>query len=187
MPKFPEHDDIIVHGVTPGNLLRVGSHGNIEDSGVSSIQVMAVDGDAVNGNVAKFDAYGQVLDSGIKSAEVTQLSAADQAKLANVLKQNDVLTTSTAGAITTSGIYQIVGGEGFALTLPAPAPGMRMRVNLESITSGAVTLACAAGSKFDPTNNLATFNAAGDYLEIVYKSTTYWYVVANNSVDLSVA
>jgi hypothetical protein len=83
-------------------------------------------------------------------------------------------------ACVTNGVSSIAGGTGIAdMTLAAPADGDVATVRIASITSGSVVVTCAEGVTFDGTNNTATFDAAGDTLQLAYKSATQWQIVLN--------
>jgi hypothetical protein len=92
-------------------------------------------------------------------------------------------------ACVTNGVSAIAGGTGIAdMTLAAPSPGDQATIRLDSITSGTVVVTCAAGVTFDGTNEIATFDAAGETLVLAYKSATEWQVVMNiGAVALSTA
>jgi len=107
-------------------------------------------------------------------------------KLANISVSNDVTEYSANGAVAISGVAMIAGGTGLAgMTLAAPELGCFCEIWLETLTSGTVVLTTASGVTFDSTNNTATFDAAGDYVRLGYKSATEWKIVENNSVALS--
>ncbi|MHB1033224.1 MAG: hypothetical protein ACYC35_23945 [Pirellulales bacterium] len=111
---------------------------------------------------------------------------AEHAKLAQMAVQNDVISYSAAGAIAVSGVAMCVCGTGLAMTLAAPQPGCRATIVVDTITSGTLTVTTTAGVTFNGTNNRATFDAALDCLELVYKSATEWEIVRNTgSVALS--
>ena len=166
MPRFVEHDDVYVGGV--------------------KMEAMGLQG-ATENNLASFDDGGAKKDSLIPAAEVTRLSAANQDKLAKVLTANDVIVVSANGAIVTSGIALITGGDGLAgLTLAAPTPGCRCEIRVDSITSGTVVVTCAAEVTLDGTNDIATFDDVAEALVLGYKSATQWQIVQNvGSVALS--
>ena len=96
-------------------------------------------------------------------------------------------TDGTTTALLNSGVNLIAGGTGIAdLTLAAPAPGSRVIIRIASISSGTVVVTTASGVTFDGTNNTATFNAAEDTLELIYKSATEYAIALNQgSVALS--
>lgn len=143
----------------------------IKCGGVEALMEIA----STTGNIPEFASTGQLADSGLAKA-----------KLAQVMGTNDLLERSTNGACLVSGVTMVAGGTGLnGLTLAAPVAGARARIILESITSGDVVLKTPAGVTFDGTNNTATFNAAADELELIYKSATQWKVIKNTSVTLS--
>lgn len=99
---------------------------------------------------------------------------------------------SGAGALSiTKRVSQIAGGEGFAVTLAAPTAaqvGKIKIITLESITSGAVTLALTnviGGSA----GTSASFDAAGETLTLVAVEATpaafMWLVLDEHGVTLS--
>lgn len=74
-----------------------------------------------------------------------------------------------------------------AATLDAPTVGDRLLI-LDFAASGTVahTVTLPAGVTWDGTNNTATLNAVGEYLDVVAVSATRWYIITNNgSVALS--
>jgi|GEM_PF-2961176 len=78
------------------------------------------------------------------------------------------------------GLTIIEGGNGIAdLTLAAPAVGAVATIKLDSITSGSVVVTCATGVTFDGTNDVATFETAGDTLVLYYKAADEWFVAEN--------
>lgn len=90
----------------------------------------------------------------------------------------------TAGkkACVTNGVSSITGGaNGIAdMTLAAPSPGDQATIRLDSITdTKTVVVTCATGVTFDGTNDIATFDAAGETLVLAYKSATQWQIVLN--------
>jgi hypothetical protein len=78
------------------------------------------------------------------------------------------------------GLTMIEGGTGIAdLTLAAPAVGAVVTIKLDSITSGSVVVTCATGVTLDGTNDVATFDAAGETLVLYYKAADEWAVAQN--------
>ena len=83
-------------------------------------------------------------------------------------------------ACVTNGVSSITGGTGIAgMTLAAPSLGDRAIIRLDSLTSGTVVVTCATGVTFDGTNDIATFDAAGETFVLAYKSATQWQIVLN--------
>lgn len=83
-------------------------------------------------------------------------------------------------ACVTNGVSAIAGGTGIAnMTLGAPSPGDQATIRIDSITSGNVVVTCAAGVTLDGTNDVATFDAAGETLVLAYKAANTWQVVMN--------
>lgn len=86
------------------------------------------------------------------------------------------------------GFVFITGGSAVALTLadpPADKDGLRLCIR--ATTTFAHTVDNSAGSGFDgggASSDVATFNAAGDTLEVVSLGGV-WYVVNNISVTLA--
>lgn len=111
----------------------------------------------------------------------------EKAKLRRMAHQNDYIAwDTTAKALPTCGCVHVAGGTGLTATLAAPQPGDRLRVVVDSLTSGALVITTAAGVTFDGTNNTATLNAAAEEIELVYGSATSWKVERNiGSVGLS--
>lgn len=98
-------------------------------------------------------------------------------------------TSGAAGAkaLNPNGVNVITGGTGIAdLTLAAPFPGYRCVIRVASLSSGSVVVTSAAGTTLNGTNNTATFDAAEETLELIYKSSTAWAIVRNDgAVGLS--
>ena len=99
-------------------------------------------------------------------------------------------STGTGTAIPNSGITTISstsGAKNYVLANPTAAGDRKMIIctagsttNTSTVTTGST--ACT----FDGTNRKATFNGAGDSLELVALSTTRWFINVNNgSVVLS--
>lgn len=99
---------------------------------------------------------------------------------------------SSAGALTPSvANSQVAGGEGFAVTLAAPSAaevGSLKTVTLESITSGAVTMALTEVIGGTAASS-ASFDAAGETLVLVgvesAPATFKWLVIKEHGVTLS--
>lgn len=94
-----------------------------------------------------------------------------------------------SGAITINSGTVILNHATVAIeaTLDAPTVGDRLLI-LDFAASGtaAHTVTLPAGVTWDGTNNTATFNAVGEYLDVVAVSATRWYIITNNgSVALS--
>jgi hypothetical protein len=107
-------------------------------------------------------------------------------KLKNVALSNDAQVFSTNSALNITGFNLIEGGTGLAnMTLAAPEEGVYCEIRLSSITSGSVVVTTESGVTFDGSNNTATFDTAGDFIRLAYKSSTEWQIVENNSVTLS--
>lgn len=90
----------------------------------------------------------------------------------------------TAGkkACVTNGVSSITGGaNGIAdMTLAAPSPGDRATIRIDSLTDGkTVVVTCATGVTVDGTNDIMTFDAAGDTIVLAYKTATQWQIVLN--------
>jgi hypothetical protein len=92
-------------------------------------------------------------------------------------------------ACVTNGVSAIAGGTGIAdMTLAAPSAGDLATIRIASITSGTVVVTCAEGVTVDGTNEIMTFDAAGDTIVLAYKSATQWQIVMNlGAVALSTA
>lgn len=90
-------------------------------------------------------------------------------------------------ACAVNGLTLIEGDTGIAdLTLAAPTPGAVAHIKLDSLTSGQVVVTCDTGVTFDGTNDVATFDAAGETLVLYYKAADEWAVAQNvGSVALS--
>jgi hypothetical protein len=118
--------------------------------------------------------------------EITELLA----DVAVLKSNNNVVTRDGSDAaqkiVPINGTTLITGGTGIAdMTLAAPVANSRVIIRLASISSGSVVVTTATGVTFDGTNNTATFDAADDWIELVYTSATAWSVVRSNSVTLS--
>ena len=90
----------------------------------------------------------------------------------------------TAGkkACVTNGVSSITGGaDGIAdMTLAAPSAGDQATIRIDSLTDGkTVVVTCAAGVTVDGTNDIMTFDAAGESIVLAYKSATQWQIVLN--------
>lgn len=83
-------------------------------------------------------------------------------------------------ACATNGVSAITGGTGIAdMTLAAPSDGDVATIRIDSLSSGSVVVTCAEGVTLDGTNDVATFDAAGETLVLAYKSATQWQIVLN--------
>ena len=93
-------------------------------------------------------------------------------------------STGTGTAIPNSGITTIsstAGAKNYVLADPTAAGDRKMII----CTAGSASNTCvvttgSAACTFDGTNRNATFNGAGDSLELVALSTTRWFVNVNN-------
>lgn len=92
-------------------------------------------------------------------------------------------------ACLTDGVSAIAGGTGIAdMTLAAPSVGDLATIRIDSISSGSVVVTCAEGVTLNGTNDVATFDAAGETLVLAYKAANTWQVVMNiGAVALSTA
>ena len=99
-------------------------------------------------------------------------------------------STGTGTAIPNSGITTVSstsGAKNYVLADPAAAGDRKMII----CTGGSADNTCvvttgSTACTFDGTNRVATFNAAGDSLELIALSTTRWFINVNNgSVALS--
>lgn len=92
-------------------------------------------------------------------------------------------TYTTAGAIdVTKGFAYINGTGGLAMTIAAPVAGQLLVITSNAQTN---TVTMTAGT-FDGTNEIATFDAAGETLVLFGISATRWVIVENiGSVGLS--
>lgn len=92
----------------------------------------------------------------------------------------DVDGTEGKKACSPFGLTMIEGGTGIAdLTLAAPAVGAVVTIKLDSLTSGTVVVTCVSGVTFNGTNDVATFDAAGETLVLYYKAADEWAVAQN--------
>jgi hypothetical protein len=113
--------------------------------------------------------------------------------LINTRIANEGVSTINGGtgqkACRVNGLTVVTGGTGIAdLTLAAPTEGARATIRIGSLSSGSVVVTCAAGVTLNGTNNVATFDAANEALELVYKAANTWEVALNlNGVVLSTA
>lgn len=99
-------------------------------------------------------------------------------------------STGTGTAVPNSGITTISstsGAKNYVLANPTAAGDRKMLI----CTAGSTDNTCvvttgSTACTFDGTNRTATFNAAGDSLDLVALSTTRWFINVNNgSVALS--
>lgn len=144
---------------------------------------------------AVFNEDGALFNEGVEvtasAAEINSLST--QISNVGTLMANtsvtDVDGTTGNKAVAVNGLTLIAGGTGIAdLTLAAPTPGAVATVKLDSLTSGFVVVTCATGVTFDGTNDIATFDAAGETLVLYYKAVDEWSIAQNvGAVALSAA
>lgn len=89
--------------------------------------------------------------------------------------------TAANGALIANGANIVTGGTaGLAgLTLRAPHPGERCTIRLDGITAGKTVVVTATDGTLDGTNNTATFDAAGEAIELVYDSSGNWAIALN--------
>jgi hypothetical protein len=132
---------------------------------------------------AVFNEDGALFNEGVK---VTASAALLNASVAN-LAVTDVDGSEGNKAVAVNGLTMIAGGTGIAdLTLAAPTPGAVATVKLDSLASGSVVVTCATGVTLDGTNDIATFDAAGETLVLYYKAADEWAIAQNvGSVALS--
>lgn len=92
-----------------------------------------------------------------------------------------VFKTAVDGALMANGVNIVTGGTaGLAgLTLRTPYPGERCIIRLDSITGGKTAVVTATDGTLDGTNNTATFDAAGEALELVYDGSGQWAIALN--------
>ena len=99
-------------------------------------------------------------------------------------------STGTGAAVPNSGITTISstsGAKNYVLANPTAAGDRKTII----CTAGSTDNTCvvttgSTACTFDGTNKTATFNAAGDSLELIALSTTRWFINVNNgSVALS--
>jgi hypothetical protein len=113
--------------------------------------------------------------------------------LINTRIANEGVSTINGGtgqkACRVNGLTVVTGGTGIAdLTLAAPTEAARAIIRIGSLTSGSVVVTCAAGVTLNGTNNVATFDAANEALELIYKAANTWEVALNvGGVALSTA
>ncbi len=99
-------------------------------------------------------------------------------------------STGTGTAIPNSGITTVSstsGAKNYVLADPAAAGDRKMIICAAGSTDNTcVVTTGSTACTFDGTNRVATFNAAGDSLELIALSTTRWFININNgSVALS--
>ena len=83
-------------------------------------------------------------------------------------------------ACVTNGVSAIAGATGLAdLTLAAPSLGDEATIRIDTLSSGSVVVTCATGVTVDGTNDIMTFDAAGEAIVLAYKSATEWQIVLN--------
>ena len=92
-----------------------------------------------------------------------------------------VFKTAANGALIANGVNIVTGGTaGLAgLTLRTPYPGERCIIRLDSITSSKTAIVTVVDGTLDGTNNTATFDAAGEALELVYDGSGQWAIALN--------
>lgn len=97
--------------------------------------------------------------------------------------------TTGKKACATNGVSAIAGGTGIAdMTLAAPSQGDLAIIRIDSLTSGSVVVTCAEGVTVDGTNDIMTFDAAGEAIVLAYKDADEWQIVLNiGGVALSAA
>jgi hypothetical protein len=131
----------------------------------------------------------------VKAAQVNAIQdeiIANRA-LINTRIANEGVSTINGGtgqkACRVNGLTVVTGGTGIAdLTLAAPTEAARAIIRIGSLTSGSVVVTCAAGVTLNGTNNVATFDAANEALELIYKAANTWEVALNvGGVALSTA
>lgn len=122
---------------------------------------------------------------GNKRSYVVVIPDGDATKAKNVIQSNEFEDIDSAGALAINGISVVAGGTGLALTLAAPEPGVRKKIYVPTLSSGAVVVTTASGVTYDGTNNTLTLGTAGEYVELVYESATQWKVIANSGGVLS--
>ena len=146
------------------------------------------DGDLVfyvgSTEVARFDYSATMFDVatlGIGGTEVTATAA--QLNASAALEDNNTLleTDGTTKACLVNGVTLVTGGTGIAdLTLAAPTANARSVIRIASLSSGSVVVTCASGVTVDGTNDVMTFDAADEKIELMYKSATEWAIVEND-------
>jgi len=90
-------------------------------------------------------------------------------------------TYTAAGALRPSGLCMINSqGTSVAMTLEAPlAAGQLVVITQIDAGTDGHTVTSASGTTLNGTNNTATFNAAGETLMLVARSTTTWVILSN--------
>jgi len=99
-------------------------------------------------------------------------------------------STGTGTAVPNSGITTVAstsGAKKYVLANPTAAGDRKMIIcTAGSTVNTAVVVTGSTACTLDGTNRTATFNAAGDSLDLVALSTTRWFINVNNgSVALS--
>jgi len=91
-------------------------------------------------------------------------------------------TYTASGAIRASGLVILNNTSKIELTLEAPkgAGQLLCIVQIDAGTAGH-TVTVPSGVTWDGTNDVATFDAAGELLLLVSSSATRWHVIANPS------
>lgn len=113
-------------------------------------------------------------------------SAREMSKLARQASQNDIVTLKDDDVIAASGIYLADATAGaLTATIAAPEPGDHVLIRTTAVGANTLVVTAVDGVTLDGTNNTATFNAAADTLELVYKAAGTWAVLTNTSVTLS--
>lgn len=117
------------------------------------------------------------------TAKTTAVAAINEVngKAVAAYNNNGLLETNgTEKGCLVNGITLIAGGAGIEnLTLAAPTAGARAVIRLVSIDSNSVIVTCANGVTVDGENDIMTFDAANEMIDLVYKSATEWAIVQN--------
>ena len=119
----------------------------------------------------------------LKIAGVAVTASAAQINASGALEDNNTLleTEGTTKACLVNGVTLIAGGTGIAdMTLAAPVANARAIIRIASLSSGSVVVTCAEGVTVDGANDIMTFDAAEETIELVYKSATEWAIVRND-------
>jgi hypothetical protein len=134
-------------------------------------------------SVGDHDAKVQVADQDgylYQQGEKVTLPAAVMNKVAGWFIVTALDGTTGKKACVTNGVSAIAGGTGIEdMTLAAPSPGDLAIIRIDSISDGTVKVTCAEGVTVDGTNDIMTFDAAGEAIVLAYKAANEWQIVLN--------
>lgn len=158
-------DYIPVVDVSAGDLKKVTKANLVEGASVSALTIGAA----------------TITTATITTANVSGTTTSDKFVMGS--------ETGTTTANLSSGGQSIIGSTSAgtkAYTLDAPSAGLEKFIYCNAGSTDNLSSVTADGATFDGTNDVATFNAAGDALHLVGASSVLWNVIVNTgSVSLS--